>query len=154
MDTAILVSFRISFAAIPDSVSTPLMQIYRCVPVHRMSPDDAVDVIPRLQAVLEGAALRQKYARLQASALEKQRYALSKTYEMTMDMECDVAIEDELNALGFQYYSLGEDSDAELWISEEYGLMVYLDFDTNDGLFYQYRLLAFDVISESVDEGE
>ncbi len=119
-----------------------------------MSPDDAVDVIPRLQAVLEGAALRQKYSRLQASALEKQQYALSRTYEMTMDMECDIAVEDELTELGFQYYPLGEDSDAELWISEEYGLMVFLDFDANDGLFYQYRLLAFDVVSESVDEGE
>ncbi|MDN7024984.1 hypothetical protein FGU65_08810 [Methanoculleus sp. FWC-SCC1] len=117
-----------------------------------MSPDDVVDIIPRLQAVLEGAALREQYARLQASALEEQRYALSRTYEMTTEMECDIAVEDELTALGFQFYPLGGDSDAEIWISEEHGLMVFLDFDANDGQFYQYRLLAFDVVSESVEE--
>lgn len=117
-----------------------------------MSPDDAVDIIPRLQAVLEGAALRQQYARLQASALGEQRYALGRTYEMAAEMECDIAIEDELTALGFLFYPFGEGSDAELWISEEYGLMVFLYFDADDGLFYQYRLLAFDVISEAVEE--
>ncbi len=118
-------------------------------------PFDEVDeVIHRIQAVLEGTALQEQSARFQVSALEERNFPLSKTYEMAVDMEHDAAIEGELERLGFEYYPFGEDGMSSLWISEEYGLMVFLEFDTNDGRFYNFRLLSFDVISEAEEIDE
>lgn len=119
-----------------------------------MPVDEVDEVIDRLEALLEGTTLAEQSARLAVAALEERNLPLSRTYEMTVDMEHDAAVRSELESLGFEYYPFGEDALSSLWISEEYGLMVFLEFDANDGRFYTFRLVSFDVISEAEEIGE
>jgi hypothetical protein len=115
-----------------------------------MEPDETDVVVQQIMDVLDGEFQKEKIARLQASALENGQYALSTTYEMAQDMEREIAIEDLLTRYGFEQYSV--EDDAELWISEEYGLMIFLYFTDADGRYYEYRIVAFDILGEAVEE--
>lgn len=89
-----------------------------------MGPDEMDPVVLEIMATLDSLFLAEKQARLQVSALDAQDYPLAATFEMVRDMESDAAIEEALSGFGFEQHTL--DDDAELWISDELGLMVSL----------------------------
>ncbi|KLK88430.1 hypothetical protein SZ63_05265 [Methanoculleus sediminis] len=111
-----------------------------------MEPDEVDSVAQEIMATLDNLFLAEKQARLQVSALEEQQYPLAATFEMVSDMGTDTAIEEALAGFGFEYHTI--DEDAELWISDEHGLMVFLFFTDPDGRYYNYRIVAFDVVGE------
>ena len=111
-----------------------------------MGSEETDIVVQEIMAALDDAFLAEKYARLQASALEGQQYTLAATFRMVQDMEIESAIAGILARFGFAYYTV--DDDAELWISDEYGLMVFLSFTSPGGRYYNYRIVAFDVVGE------
>ena len=82
----------------------------------------------------------------QVSAIEVQDYPFGATFEMVRDTESDAAIEEALSGFGFEQHTL--DDGAELWISDELGLMVFLFFTTPDGRSYTYRIVRFEVAGE------
>ncbi len=89
-----------------------------------MGPDGMDPVVLEIMAVLDSLFLAERQARFQVSALEVQDYPLAATFEMVRDTESDAAIEEALSGFGFEQHTL--DDDAELWISDELGLMVSL----------------------------
>ncbi|HOI13129.1 MAG TPA: hypothetical protein PLG75_04690 [Methanoculleus sp.] len=107
-------------------------------------------VAQEIMMTLDNLLLAEKQARLQVSALEERQYPLAATFEMVRDMEADSAIEEALSRFGFEYHTI--DDDAELWISDEHGLMVFLSFTAPDGRYYTYRIVAFDVLGEEEEE--
>lgn len=111
-----------------------------------MEPGDVDFVAQEIMATLDNLFLAEKRARLQVSALEERQYPLAATFEMVQDMGTETAIEEALTRFGFDYHIV--DEDAELWISDEYGLMVFLFFSSPDGRYYNYRIVAFDVVGE------
>ncbi len=111
-----------------------------------MGLEEANPVAQEIMATLDNLLLAEKQARLQVSALEEQQYPLAATFEMVRDMEGDGAIEEALVGFGFEYHTI--DDDADLWISDEHGLMVFLFFTAPDGRYYNYRIVAFDVVGE------
>lgn len=115
-----------------------------------MGSEETNAVAHEIMTTLDNLFLAEKQARLQVSALEEQQYALTTTFEMVQEMETGGAIEELLTGFGFEYYTV--DDDAELWISDEHGLMVFLSFNTPDGRYYNYRIVAFDVIGEDEEE--
>lgn len=115
-----------------------------------MGSEETDTVAQEIMATLDTLFLAEKRARLQVSALEDRQYALATTFRMVQEMEADSAIEEALSGFGFGYYTI--DDDAELWISEEYGLMVFLSFTAPDGRYYNYRIVSFDVISGDGEE--
>lgn len=115
-----------------------------------MEPDETDTIVQEIRTTLDNLFLAEKQARLQVSALEEQQYPLAATFEMVSDMDTGTAIEEALDRFGFEYHSI--DEDAELWISDEYGLMVFLYFTDPDGRYYNYRIVAFDVIGEDEEE--
>jgi len=115
-----------------------------------MEPDEVDPVVQEIMATLDDLLLAEKHARLQVSALEERQYPLAATFEMVRDMEVDSAIEEALAGFGFDYHTI--DDDAELWISDEHGLMVFLSFTAPDGRYYSYRIVAFDVVGEEEEE--
>jgi hypothetical protein len=117
-----------------------------------MGSEETDIVVQEIMAALDDAFLAEKYARLQASALEGQQYTLAATFRMVQDMEIESAIAGILARFGFAYYTV--DDDAELWISDEYGLMVFLSFMSPGGRYYNYRIVAFDVVGEGDPDGE
>ena len=108
--------------------------------------EDMDPVAQEIMAALDCVLHRERCAGLQASALEERQYALTETFRMVQDMENETAIEEVLSKFGFAYHSI--DDDAELWISDEHGLMVFLAFTAADGRYYNYRIVAFDVVGE------
>lgn len=114
-----------------------------------MGMEEIDTVAQEIMATLDNIFLAEKRARLQVSALEERQYALAATFGMVQEMEVGNAIEEALTGFGFDYHSV--DDDAELWISDEHGLMVFLSFTAAEGRYYNYRIVAFDVIGE--DEG-
>lgn len=115
-----------------------------------MGLEETDAVAQEIMATLDNLILAEKQARLQVSALEERQYPLAATFEMVQDMEAGGAIEELLTRFGFEYYTV--DDDAELWISDEYGLMVFLSFNAPDGQYYNYRIVAFDVVGEDAEE--
>lgn len=111
-----------------------------------MEPDKVDVVAQEIMVTLDRLFLAEKQARLQVSALEERQYPLAATFEMVSDMDAGTAIEEALAGLGFEYHAI--DEDAELWISDEHGLMVFLYFTDPDGRYYNYRIVAFDVVGE------
>lgn len=111
-----------------------------------MEPNGMDSVVQEIMVTLDSLFLAEKQARLQVSALEERQYPLAATFEMVREMGAGSAIEDALAGFGFEYYSV--DEDAELWISDEHGLMVFLFFTAPDGRYYNYRIVAFDVVGE------
>jgi len=89
-----------------------------------MGPDEMDPVVLEIMATLDSLFLAERQARFQVSALEVQDYPLAATFEMVRDTESDAAIEEALSGFGFEQHTL--DDDAELWISDELGLMVSL----------------------------
>ncbi|WP_317063726.1 hypothetical protein [Methanoculleus caldifontis] len=114
-----------------------------------MEETDAV--VQEIMAALNGLLHRERHADLQASALEEREYPLAETFRMVQDMETESAIEEVLTKFGFAYYTV--DDDAELWVSDDHGLMVFLSFTAPDGRYYNYRIVAFDVVGEDETEG-
>jgi hypothetical protein len=86
-----------------------------------MGLEEVNPVAQEIMATLDNLLLAEKQARLQVSALEEREYPLAATFEMVQDMEADSAIEEALIRFGFNYHTV--DDDAELWISDEHGLM-------------------------------
>lgn len=126
--------------------------IYTGTPkVPGMGSEEVDTVAQEIMATLDDLFLAEKRARLQVSALEERQYALATTFRMVKEMEIDNAIEEALAGFGFDYHTI--DDDAELWISEEHGLMVFLSFTAPDGRYYNYRIVTFDVASEDEEEG-
>jgi uncharacterized protein (DUF2164 family) len=113
--------------------------------------EDIDPVAQEIMAALDCLLHQERCAGLQASALEERQYALTETFRMVQDMQSENAVEEILTKFGFVYY--GIEDDAELWISDEHGLMVFLAFTAPDGQYYNYRIVAFDVLGEDV-EGE
>jgi hypothetical protein len=111
-----------------------------------MGSEETNAVAQEIIATLDSLFLAEKRAKLQISALEERQYPLATTFEMVQEMEVDNAIEEALTEFGFEYYTV--DDDGELWISDEHGLMVFLSFTAPDGRYYNYRVVAFDVIDE------
>ena len=111
-----------------------------------MGSEETNAVAQEIIATLDSLFLAEKRAKLQISALEERQYPLATTFEMVQEMEVDNAIEEVLTEFGFEYYTV--DDDGELWISDEHGLMVFLSFTAPDGRYYNYRVVAFDVIDE------
>ncbi|MDD3070687.1 hypothetical protein [Methanoculleus horonobensis] len=111
-----------------------------------MEPDETDTVVQDIMATLDNLFLTEKQARLQISALEERQYPLAATFEMVSDMDTGTAIEEALVGFGFEYHTI--DEDAELWISDEHGLMVFLYFTDPDGRYYNYRIVTFDVVGE------
>ncbi|KDE56299.1 hypothetical protein [Methanoculleus sp. MH98A] len=111
-----------------------------------MEPEEVDSVAQEIMATLDNLFLAERQARLQVSALEEQQYPLAATFEMVTDMGANTAIEEALSGFGFDYHTI--DEDAELWISDEHGLMVFLFFTAPDGRYYNYRIAAFDVVGE------
>jgi hypothetical protein len=111
-----------------------------------MGPDEMDPVVLEIMAVLDSLFLAERQARFQVSALEVQDYPFTATFEMVRDTESDAAIEEALSGFGFEQHTL--DDDAELWISDELGLMVFLFFTTPDGRSYTYRIVRFEVAGE------
>ncbi len=95
-----------------------------------MGSEETDTVAQEIMATLDTLFLAEKRARLQVSALEDRQYALATTFRMVQEI----------------------DDDAELWISEEYGLMVFLSFTAPDGRYYHYRIVSFDVIGGDGEE--
>ena len=116
-----------------------------------MGSEETDTVAQEIMTALDNLILAEKRARLQVSALEERQYALATTFRMVKEMEVDNAIEEALAGFWFGYYTI--DDDAELWISEEHGLMVFLSFTAPDGRYYNYRIVAFDVVGEDGEEG-
>ena len=115
-----------------------------------MGSEETDTVAQEIMTALDNLILAEKRARLQVSALEERQYALATTFRMVKEMEVDNAIGEALAGFGFGYYTI--DDDAELWISEEHGLMVFLSFTAPDGRYYNYRIVAFDVVGEDGEE--
>ncbi len=113
-----------------------------------MEEGDAV--AQEIMAALDRLLHREKCADLQASVLEERQYALAETFRMVQDMEVESAIEEVFTRFGFMYHTV--DDDAELWVSDEHGLMVFLSFTAPDGRYYNYRIVTFDVVG--ADEAE
>ncbi|HRT12262.1 MAG TPA: hypothetical protein P5131_03740 [Methanoculleus sp.] len=111
-----------------------------------MGPDEMDPVVLEIMAVLDSLFLAERQARFQVSALEVQDYPFAATFEMVRDTESDAAIEEALSGFGFEQHTL--DDGAELWISDELGLMVFLFFTTPDGRSYTYRIVRFEVAGE------
>ncbi|WP_250986066.1 hypothetical protein [Methanoculleus oceani] len=111
-----------------------------------MESEEVDSVVQEIVATLDNLFHAEKRARLQVSALEEREYPLAATFEMVRDLEADSAIEEALAGFGFEYHTV--DDDAELWISDEHGLMVFLSFTAPDGRYYNYRIVAFDVVGE------
>ena len=99
-----------------------------------------------IMAALDNVFLAEWCVRLQASALEGRQHALTATFWMVQEMEIVSAIDGVFGRFGFKYRMV--DGDAKLWISERYGLMVFLFFTSLDGSYYNYRIVAFDVVGE------
>ncbi|MDD3933192.1 MAG: hypothetical protein PHP55_04980 [Methanoculleus sp.] len=118
--------------------------------VPSMGSEEADTVAQEIMAALDDLFRKERRARLQVSALEERQYALAATFRMVQDMEADSAIEEALAGYGFEYYTV--DDDAELWISDEHGLMVFLSFTAPGGQYYNYRIVAFDIIGEEEEE--
>ena len=115
-----------------------------------MGSEETDAVAQEIMTALDTLFLAEKQARLQVSALEGRQYPLAATVEMVQEMKTGGAIEELLAGFGFEYYTI--DDDAELWISDEHGLMVFLSFNAPDGRYYNYRVVAFDVVGEDEEE--
>ncbi len=115
-----------------------------------MESEEVDSVAQEIVATLDNLFHAEKRARLQVSALEEREYPLAAAFEMVRDMETDSAIEEALTGFGFEYHTI--DDDAELWISDEHGLMVFLSFTAPSGRYYNYRIVAFDVVGEEEEE--
>ncbi len=115
-----------------------------------MGSEETDTVVRRIMAALDGVFLAEKQAGLQVSALEERGYPLAATFEMVRDMEAGNALEETLAGFGFEYYTV--DDDGELWISDEHGLMIFLSFTAPDGRYYNYRIVAFDIVGEEEEE--
>lgn len=115
-----------------------------------MESEKVDSVAQEIMVTLDNLFLAEKRARLQVSTLEQRQYPLAATFEMVRDMEADSAIEEALARFGFESHTI--DDDAELWISDEHGLMVFLSFTAPDGRYYNYRIVAFDVVAEEEEE--
>jgi hypothetical protein len=112
-----------------------------------MEPDEVEDlVVQEIMATLDSLFLAEKQARLQVSALKERQYPLAETFEMVQDMGTDTSIEEALIRFGFDYHAI--DDDAELWISDDYGLMIFISFTDQDGRYYNYRIITFDIVDE------
>jgi len=115
-----------------------------------MGSEETDAVAQEIMTTLDNLILAEKQARLQVSALEEQQYPLTATFEMVQEIEAGGAVEELLTRFGFEYYTV--DDDTELWISDEHGLMVFLFFNAPDGQYYNYRIVAFDVVGEDAEE--
>ncbi|WOX56227.1 MULTISPECIES: hypothetical protein [unclassified Methanoculleus] len=115
-----------------------------------MGSEETDVVAQEVMTALDTLFLAERRAKLQVAALEERQYPLAATFGMVREMEAESAIEEALAGFGFEYYTVGDD--AELWISDEHGLMVFLSFTTTDGRYYNYRIVAFDVIGEDREE--
>ncbi|MCK9278998.1 MAG: hypothetical protein M0P22_13025 [Methanoculleus sp.] len=115
-----------------------------------MESGEADTIAQEIMAALDDLFRKERVARLQVSALEERQYALAATFGMVRDMEADSTIEEALVGFGFEYYTV--DDDAELWISDEHGLMIFLSFTAPDRRYYSYRIVAFDIIGEEEEE--
>lgn len=111
-----------------------------------MGSDELDPIVLEIMATLDNLLLAEMQARFQVSALEAQEYPLAATFEMVRDMEADAALDEALSGFGFEQHAL--DDDAELWISDELGLMVFLFFTASDGRSYTYRIVRFEVVGE------
>lgn len=111
-----------------------------------MGSEATDSVAQEIMAALDDVFCVERCVRLQASALAARQHALAVPFWMVQGMEIEKAIDRVLERFGFAYSMV--DGDTELWISDRYGLMIFLFFTSRDGRCYNYRIAAFDVVGE------